>query len=94
MTEKEKDFIECLHRFNALSVEAYIDSPSLTSGQTFQISIQVVNRSNYPLTLKGIDWDSKVLRVKPLLEPFPLLKAGEKTTFEMLGTVPTNARPS
>ena len=94
LTEKEKDFIECLHRFNALSVEAYIDSPSLTSGQTFQISIQVVNRSNYPLTLKGIDWDSNVLRVKPVLGPFPLLKAGETTNFEMLGTVPTNARPS
>ena len=94
LAEKERDFIDCLHQINALSLEAYIDSPFLTPGQAFRISIQVVNRSSQPLTLKSIDCHSEVLQVKPLLGNFPLLQAGEKANFELLGTVPINSRPS
>ncbi len=94
LTDKEQDFLEALRRASGLSLGAYSDDPLLTPGQSFRITIKVVNQSREAYRLQAIQAQSEILRAQPVKGPFPLLKAGQGMEFELLGKVPSAARPS
>ena len=94
LADKEQDFLDTLNRAIGLSLEANIDDPSLTPGQSFRVNIKVVNRSRKALQLKGIGGESEVLRTKSLAGPFPLLQAGQEAKFNLRGEVISTALPT
>ena len=94
LEDKERDFQEALHRASGLSLGAYSDDRLLTPGQSFRITVKVVNRSRDPLQLQSIQAESRLLRIHPLQGPLPLLQAGQGVDLELAGEVPPAAGPS
>ena len=94
LTAKEQDLLEALHRASGLSLGAYSDDPLLTPGQSFRITIKVVNQSREAYRLREIQVVSERLQAEPVKGPLPLLKAGQGATFELPGKVPPAAQPS
>lgn len=94
LKDKEQDFMEAFQRASGLSLGAYSDQPLLTPGQSFRISVKVVNRSRAPLGLQSLQVESDVLRTLPFQGSLPMLLAGQEVDLELAGEVPTGAAPS
>lgn len=93
LKDKEQDFLEAFRHASGLSLGAAGDRPLLTPGQSFQISVKVVNRSREPLRLESLHVESETLRTRPLQGSLPLLGPGQGEDFEFAGEVPAAARP-
>ena len=93
LKDKERDFLEALQRASGLSVGAYSDQLLLTPGQSFRISVKVVNRSRELLDLQSLQVESEVLRIRPHRDSLPLLNAGQEADLELAGEVPPEAGP-
>lgn len=94
LKDKERDILQALQRAGGLSLGAYSDRPLLTPGQSFRVSVKVVNRSRAPLGLRSLDVESEVLRFRPHRDSLPLLNAGQEADLELAGEVPPEAGPS
>ena len=94
LKDKERDFLQAFQRASGLSLGAYSDRPLLTPGQSFRISVKVVNRSREPLRLESLQVESAILRTGPLGGSLPLLSPGRGVDFELAGEVPAAATPS
>ena len=94
LKEKERDILQAIHRASGLSLGAYSDQPLLTPGQSFRISVKVVNRSLAPLGIRSLQVESEVLRSRALQGPLPMLLPGQDTDLELGGEVPPTATPS
>ena len=93
LKDKEQDFLEAFRHASGLSLGAASDRPLLTPGQSFQISVKVVNRSREALRLESLQVESETLRTLPLQGSLPLLGPGQGVDFELAGEVPAAARP-
>lgn len=94
LKDKERDILQALQRAGGLSLGATSDRPLLTPGQSFRISVKVVNRARAPLELRSLQVDSEVLRTRALQGPLPLLLPAQEADFELAGEVPPEAGPS
>lgn len=93
LKDKEQDFLEAFRHASGLSLGAAGDRPLLTPGQSFQISVKVVNRSREPLRLESLRVESETLQTHPFQGSLPLLNPGQALDFELAGNVPAAARP-
>lgn len=91
LKEKERDILEAIHRASGLSLGAYSDQPLLTPGQSFRISVKVVNRSLAPLGIRSLQVESRVLRTRAFQSPLPMLLPGQDVDLELGGEVPPEA---
>ena len=94
LKDKERDILEAIRRAGGLSLGAYSDQPLLTPGQSFQISVKVVNRSRVSLGIRSLQVESEVLRTRALQDPLPMLLPGQEVDLELGGEVPLTATPS
>ena len=94
LKDKERDFLEAIRRASGLSLGAYSDQLLLTPGQSFRISVKVVNRSGASLGLQSLQVESAVLRTRALQDPLPMLLPGQDVNLELAGEVPREAKPS
>ena len=93
LKDKERDFLEAIRRASGLSLGAYSDQLLLTPGQSFRISVKVVNRSGASLGLQSLQVESAVLRTRARQDPLPMLLPGQDVNLELAGEVPREARP-
>ena len=93
LKDKERDFLEAIRRASGLSLGAYSDQLLLTPGQSFRISVKVVNRSGASLGLQSLQVESAVLRTRALQDPLPMLLPGQDVNLELAGEVPREAEP-
>ena len=94
LKEKEQDILEAFQLASGLSLGAYSDRLLLTPGQSFRISVKVVNRSRRSLRLQSLQVESEVLRTRALQSPLPMLLPGQDVDLELGGEVPPEAEPS
>lgn len=94
LKDKERDILQALQRAGGLALGAYSDQPLLTPGQSFRISVKVVNRSRVPLGIRSLQVESEVLRTHALQGPLPMLLPGQDADLELGGEVPPTATPS
>lgn len=94
LKDKERDILQAIQRAGGLSLGAYSDQPLLTPGQSFRISVKVVNRSRVPLGIRSLQVESEVLRTRAFQGPLPMLLPGQDVELELGGEVPPTASPS
>ena len=94
LKDKERDILQAIHLAAGLSLGATSDRPLLTPGQSFRISVKVVNRSLAPLGIRSLQVESEVLRTRALQGPLPMLLPGQDVDLELGGEVPPTATPS
>ena len=93
LNDKKRDFLDALRRASGLSLRAFSDAPLLTPGQSFRITVKVVNQSRQSHQFQAIQVESELLVPRPIKGPFPLLKGSEEATFELSGKIPSSAQP-
>lgn len=94
LKDKERDILQALQRAGGLSLGAYSDRPLLTPGQSFRISVKVVNRARVPLGIRSLQVESDVLRTRAFQGPLPMLLPGQDADLELGGEFPPTATPS
>ena len=94
LNDKERDFLDALRRASGLSLRAFSDDSLLTPGQSFRITVKVVNQSRESHQLQAIQVESQLLLPGSVKGSFPLLKGGGEARFELSGEVPSSAQPS
>ena len=93
LKDKERDILEAFRRASGLSLGAYSDRLLLTPGQSFRISVKVVNRSRASLRLESLQVESEILRTRPLQDSLPLLNPGQGVDLEIAAEVPPEVDP-
>lgn len=93
LKDKERDILEAFRRASGLSLGAYSDRLLLTPGQSFRISVKVVNRSRASLRLESLQVESEILRTRPLQDSLPLLNPGQGVDLEIAAEVPPEVEP-